>query len=39
MTDMTDRQTVRTAKTVKAALNTNTRQNGVYKITRKSCRQ
>ena len=30
--------TVRTMKVVKAALNTNTRQNTVYKITRKPCR-
>ena len=35
----TDRHTVRTMKAVKAALNTNTRQNIVYKITRKPCRQ
>ena len=29
----TDRHTVRTMEAVKAALNTNTRQNTVYKIT------
>ena len=35
----TDRHTVRTMEAVKAALNTNTRQNTVYKITRKPCTQ
>ena len=36
---MTDRHTVRTMRAVKAALNINSRQNVVYKITRKPCRQ
>jgi len=31
---VTDRHTVRTTKAVKAALNTNTRQNTVYEMTR-----